>query len=148
MKYQKFVLIAMLALLVTVVPSSLLAQGGGEDYVVQEGDTLSKIAEAAYGDLQAFQAIIEATNQKAAEDDSYTAITNPDALEIGQKLYLPAAETEGSQAAVEDTAAAAAAAAEISSDVAGVSLDSEVSGTVSTLVSSCLISTIAEAIFC
>ena len=102
--HQKSVLIAILVLLVAVLPSSVLAQGGGEDYIVQTGDTLSKIAEAAYGDLQAFPAIIEATNQKAAEDDSYATITDPGALEIGQKLYLP--PVEASQAVLEDNVSA------------------------------------------
>jgi LysM repeat protein len=92
MKHQKSILIAVLVLLITVLPASVLAQGGGEDYVVQAGDTLSKIAEARYGDLQAFPAIVEVTNQKAAEDDSYTPITNPGAIKVGQKIYIPSSE--------------------------------------------------------
>ena len=66
-------------------------QSDGEDYTVQADDWLSKIADKTYGDLLAFPAIVTATNQKAATDDSYALITNPDVIEIGQKLYLPPA---------------------------------------------------------
>ncbi len=47
MRHQKSILIVILVLLVAMLPASVLAQGGGEDYIVQAGDTLSKIAEAA-----------------------------------------------------------------------------------------------------
>ncbi|MCB0197336.1 MAG: hypothetical protein KDJ65_35645, partial [Anaerolineae bacterium] len=61
----------------------------GEEYIVQADDWLSTIAEKQYGDPLAYPAIVEATNAKAAEDDSFAVIDNPDVIEIGQKLWLP-----------------------------------------------------------
>jgi len=61
----------------------------GEAYTVQARDWLSKLAEKYYGDPLAYPAIVDATNAKAAEDDSFTAITNPDAIEAGQKIWIP-----------------------------------------------------------
>jgi heat shock protein HslJ len=37
----------------------------------------------------AYPVIVEATNAKAAEDDTFALITNPDLIEVGQKLWLP-----------------------------------------------------------
>lgn len=48
------------------------------DYVVQEGDYLWQIAVRAYGDGYKWTAISQANN-----------LTNPDFLEVGQKLTLP-----------------------------------------------------------
>lgn len=69
-------------------------QDNGEDYIVQADDWLSKIAEKSYGNVLAYPAIVDATNAKAAEDDSYLAITNPDVIEVGQKLFVPASAGE------------------------------------------------------
>jgi D-alanyl-D-alanine carboxypeptidase len=74
--------------------SPALAQAPeGKEYIVQADDWLSKIAEKEYGDVLAYPSIVEATNAKAAEDDSYAVIDNPDLIEIGQKLWIPAAAT-------------------------------------------------------
>ena len=66
----------------------------GQAYVVQAGDWLSKLAQKEYGDPLAYPAIVEATNAKATEDDSFTVITNPDLIEIGQKIWIPASAAE------------------------------------------------------
>ncbi|NJN99825.1 MAG: hypothetical protein HC875_39835 [Anaerolineales bacterium] len=52
---------------------------------------MSKIAEKQYGDPLTYPAIVEATNAKAAEDSSFAVISDPNVLEAGQKLWLPAA---------------------------------------------------------
>lgn len=67
-------------------------QEEGQDYVVQADDWLSKLSEKFYGDVLAYTAIVEATNVKAAEDDSYAAIDDPDVIEVGQKLFVPTAQ--------------------------------------------------------
>jgi dienelactone hydrolase/LysM repeat protein len=59
--------------------------------VVQPGDTLSLIAGRQLGSQVTYQAIVAATNVKAAVDSSYTAITNPNTLVVGWKLCIPAA---------------------------------------------------------
>jgi len=53
---------------------------------------LSRLSDKFYGDLLAYPVIVEATNAKAAEDDTYTFITDPDVIEIGQKLWIPTPE--------------------------------------------------------
>jgi glucose/mannose transport system substrate-binding protein len=91
---KKFLAIVLLfALLVTLLPASLVsAQGGGEDYIAQADDSLSKLADKFFGDINAYWAIMSATNKANAEDPSYVKITNPDILEVGDKLRIPSAE--------------------------------------------------------
>ncbi len=76
----------------------------GQEYVVQADDWLSKIADKFYGDILAYPTIVEATNAKAAEDDSFAVIDNPDVIEIGQKLWIPTAPTAGAMMAEESAA--------------------------------------------
>ena len=64
-------------------------QPDGREYVVETGDWLSKLAYVCYGDVLAFPLIVEATNTRAAEDTGFAMITNPDLIEVGQKLWLP-----------------------------------------------------------
>lgn len=68
---------------------------GGEEYIVQAGDWLTKIADKYYGEPQEYNLILEATNLKAANDDQFRAIDNPDLIEVGQKLWVPLKESEG-----------------------------------------------------
>ena len=76
-------------LLVAVSGLALAQAPEGQEYVIQADDWLSKIAEKEYGDPLAYPAIVEATNAKAAEDDSFGVIDNPDVIEVGQKVWLP-----------------------------------------------------------
>ena len=69
-----------------------LPQDGGEEYTVQADDWLSKLADKFYGDVFNWPAIWLGTNNKAAEDDSFAAIDNPNIIEVGQKLWIPNAE--------------------------------------------------------
>lgn len=91
---KKFIAIALLfALLVTLLPASLVsAQGSGEDYVAQADDSLSKLADKFFGDINAYWAIMSATNKANAEDPSYVKIENPDIIEVGSKLRIPSKE--------------------------------------------------------
>lgn len=91
---KKFLAIALLfALLVTLRPAVLVnAQGGGEDYTAQADDSLSKLADKFFGDKLAYWAIMSATNQANSKDPSYKKITNPDVLEVGDKLVIPSKE--------------------------------------------------------
>ena len=61
-------------------------------YSVVADDWLSKLADKYLGNVLAYPAIVEFTNQKAAEDSSYATIDNPDFIEIGWKIYIPSAE--------------------------------------------------------
>ncbi len=68
----------------------------GQEYVVQSDDWLSKLAEKFYGDPLAYPAIVEATNARAAADNSYSPIPNPDVVEVGQRLLIPTAQEASS----------------------------------------------------
>ncbi|GAB4442799.1 MAG: hypothetical protein Fur0044_39190 [Anaerolineae bacterium] len=63
---------------------------GGQAYIFQADDWMSKLALKFYSDMTKYPAIVEATNAKAQEDSTFTVITNPDLIEIGQKLWIPA----------------------------------------------------------
>jgi iron(III) transport system substrate-binding protein len=76
-------------LLAGVVSAAGPLQQGGQEYVVQADDWLSKLAEKNYGDVLAWPAIWQATNAKAEEDDSFATIADPDIIEVGQKLWIP-----------------------------------------------------------
>jgi spermidine/putrescine transport system substrate-binding protein len=85
-------ILLLLAVMLTLSPVVALAQEGEvaceNDVVVQADDWLSKIAEKFYGDVLAFPAIAEATNAKAAVDDSYAVIVNVNLIEPGWKLCM------------------------------------------------------------
>ena len=55
-------------------------KAGGQMYIVQAGDSLSKIAKHFYGDAQKYERIAKAND-----------IDNPDLIKVGQKLEIPAA---------------------------------------------------------
>jgi hypothetical protein len=89
-KVAPFIVILALSLTMGVALAGPPGQdAGGQVYVVQKDDWLSKIAEKYYGDVLAYPAIVEATNAKAAEDDSFAVIANPDVIEVGQQLWIP-----------------------------------------------------------
>jgi len=71
--------------------------------VVQADDWLSQIAEKAYGDVLAFAVIADATNAKAAADDSYAFIRDVKVIEPGWKLCLPSAEEAQATLNIEPT---------------------------------------------
>ena len=90
-----FLIFTMLLVAVPVAFAAPAAQDEGQDYVVVADDWLSKLADKYLGNLLAYPAIVELTNQKAAEDDTYVTISNPDVVEVGSKIYIPsAAEAE------------------------------------------------------
>ena len=59
------------------------------DVIVQADDWLSKLANKYYGDVFAYPAIVEATNQQNAGDSGYARIDNADLIEPGWKLCVP-----------------------------------------------------------
>lgn len=56
--------------------------------IVQVDDWLSKLADKYYGDLAAFPAIVEATNQMHSQDTTFAYIANPHVIEPGWKLCI------------------------------------------------------------
>ncbi|MCP4540076.1 MAG: LysM peptidoglycan-binding domain-containing protein [Chloroflexi bacterium] len=61
----------------------------GQVYVVEPGDWLSKLATEFYDDAQSWPAIVNATNAKAATDNNFATIANPDLVRAGQRLWIP-----------------------------------------------------------
>ncbi len=80
-----------LAMAVSVAAAPPAQMSDGQEYVVQANDWLSKLALKYYGNMFAYDKIVAATNAKAAEDPSFAVIDNPDVIEVGQKLWIPAA---------------------------------------------------------
>ncbi|MCG3208083.1 MAG: hypothetical protein FOGNACKC_01684 [Anaerolineae bacterium] len=79
---------------VAPAPQAATPAGDGQAYIVQADDWLSKLADKFYGDMFTYPTIVDATNTKAATDSSFATITNPDLIEIGWKLWIPAAPAE------------------------------------------------------
>lgn len=90
------------------------AAGCPEDYVVQANDSLSTIADKYFGDIEAYQRIVEATNTAATDNQIYAVIDDPDVINVGQTLCIPgspqAQTPAGEEAATTPTDSAAAAA--------------------------------------
>jgi peptide/nickel transport system substrate-binding protein len=95
----------------TLLSTTTLAQEAvtcESDVVVQADDWLSKIADKFYGNALAFPAIADATNAKAATDNSYTAISDVNLIEPGWKLCLPEAAEVSALLAEEEIASTTA----------------------------------------
>lgn len=95
----RLIAVCMIILLIAVLLNggselSVTAQAQSEercaaDVIVQPGDTLSTIAGRTLGNLGVYDAIISATNAKAADDPSYATIEDPNFLTVGWKLCVP-----------------------------------------------------------
>jgi hypothetical protein len=89
-------IIKLLVLLGTLVWSVSLALAAppvqtdaGQEYTVQPGDCLAKIAERSLGSQRFWPAIWQATNMRAMADSRFTLIRNPDLIHSGQIVWLP-----------------------------------------------------------
>jgi LysM repeat protein len=60
-----------------------------QTYIVQQGDWLSSIAQKFLGDVKAYDAIQQATNDAAKTDSSFATIADANKIEVGQKLCIP-----------------------------------------------------------
>ena len=81
-----------LAALLLLILSPNLARAGappGQLYTLQADDSLSGLADKFFNDLEAWPAILVATNAKAEEDSRLVKIYNPDRVEVGQPLWIP-----------------------------------------------------------
>jgi hypothetical protein len=84
------ILMILLLWLGGVQPGPAQAQACAETYVVQANDWLSKIAAKFLGDFAAYPALVAATNALHQADPSFPTIENPDRIEVGWKLCVPA----------------------------------------------------------
>lgn len=92
--------VLLLAALLAVAPVSAQAPAG-QAYTVQPGDTLGDIADESLGAIERYPEIVEATNAKAAEDDTFSLINDPNLIEVGQKLWIPGSPSTDTGAAEE-----------------------------------------------
>ncbi len=72
-----------------VVLAQSTAATCASDVIVQPGDTLSLIAGRTMGNLASYNAILTATNAKAAQDPTYATLANANVLVVGWKLCVP-----------------------------------------------------------
>ena len=91
MNKPTFVMTILSVLLVLLVTPSLAQEPVmcESDYTIKAGDSLLNIAEEHYGDREAYKAIVDTTNAKAATDSSYATIDNPSIIQPGWKLCIP-----------------------------------------------------------
>ncbi|MCB0167399.1 MAG: YbaY family lipoprotein [Anaerolineae bacterium] len=83
-------ILTLLLLFTSMLPTAVLAQTPPEcefEYTVQAGDWLSKIAEKYYGDILAYQTIVDANN--AQTDDAFVDIADVNLIEPGWLLCIP-----------------------------------------------------------
>lgn len=94
MKFRAVVLLIFIVLIVAVGAYVVSAQTVNvecaETYTVVAGDWLSNAAGRFLGDVDTYQAIFIATNLKAKTDSTYTTLTDPNIIEVGSKLCIPA----------------------------------------------------------
>jgi ABC-type sugar transport system substrate-binding protein len=89
-----------LALIVTLLPMAGLANAAPPaqeevTYTVQKDDNLWMLAEKYLGSGPAYRAIVMATNAKHEEDETFAQIVNPNIIQPGWKVLIPApAEAE------------------------------------------------------
>ncbi len=83
--------LVVLGLVLALVPTAAAQTPAcDQTYVVQAGDWLSTIAQKLLGDAKAYNLIFEATNAAAQTDSSFAKLTDPNRIETGQKLCIPA----------------------------------------------------------
>lgn|GEM_PF-2194424 len=96
-KHVTFALTALMVAALLLAGASLTyAQGNAQGaacaqtYTVVSGDTLGNIAQKFLGDKGLYQQIADATNAAAKTDSSFATIADPNVLEVGWKLCIPA----------------------------------------------------------
>jgi multiple sugar transport system substrate-binding protein len=92
--FKKILIISAMLIVFSVmaVPGYAQEVSCSETYTIQADDWLSKLADRFFGTYLAYPAIVDATNAAANTDESYAKIQNPDEIEIGQQLCIPAKE--------------------------------------------------------
>lgn len=99
MSYKQFYIFLVLVLSLLLTPLAAVAApplqtvSCSEEVVVQADDWLSKISEKFLGDPLAYPAIVTATNDQI--DESFARVTDPNVIEVGWKLCVPAGGDAG-----------------------------------------------------
>ncbi len=89
---RKFPLtLAAIVMLLAALSTPMAASNAAcsEIYTIQANDWLSKVAEKFLGDINAYPAIITATNRQHQSDTTFPQINDPDVIEAGWKVCIP-----------------------------------------------------------
>jgi peptide/nickel transport system substrate-binding protein len=94
MKKRFLNLAILVALFIALIPGAVIAapppqEEEGRAYVIQKDDTLSKLAEKYLGDVEAWPAILLATNKMAETDPELNRIDYADIVEVGWTVWIP-----------------------------------------------------------
>ncbi len=92
--HKRFWFLSVWLILAMVLPIASLVNAApllqeGQEYVIQAGDTLAGLAEQYIGTAEDVVAIIAATAEKAATDETFAKINDPDQIEVGWKVWIP-----------------------------------------------------------
>ena len=120
---QRISFLCLCSLLLTLLPVNLVqaqtaVQECANSVIVQPGDTLSTIAGEYLGNQIAYARIVAATNAKADTDATYASIDNPNVLEVGWRLCIPATNETVATTPVSSPSAALPSAASSNSTAA------------------------------
>lgn len=89
-KRSIWLIIGLISALMVTAPALAQTPVCARTVTVQEGDTLTAIAQRTLGDAALYTRIVAATNAAARNDSSFPAIEDPNRLGIGWKLCIPA----------------------------------------------------------
>ncbi len=109
----KIMLICALGFLALTLPVQA-QENQGQSYVIQLNDSLWKLAEKYLGDGNLYPAIVAATAVQAGVDASINPIADPNLVQPGQKIWIPAAEMLPAVETAGETVSQPAAAADSS----------------------------------
>ncbi|MCB0092588.1 MAG: LysM peptidoglycan-binding domain-containing protein, partial [Caldilineaceae bacterium] len=120
---QRISFLCLCSLLLTLLPVNLVqaqtaVQECANSVIVQPGDTLSTIAGEYLDNQIAYARIVAATNAKAGTDATYASIDNPNVLEVGWRLCIPATNETVATTPVSSPSAALPSAASSNSTAA------------------------------
>ena len=91
---KRFWLLNFMLVLAMVLPMASMVSAApllqdGQEYVIEQGDTLAGLAEKYIGTTDDVVAIIAATAEKAATDETFAKINDPNLIEPGWKVWIP-----------------------------------------------------------
>ncbi len=94
MKKRFLNLAILVAIFIALLPGAVIAapppqEEEGRTYVIQKDDSLSKLAEKYLGDVEAWPAILLATNKMAETDPELNRIDYADIVEVGWAIWIP-----------------------------------------------------------
>ncbi len=98
MTYKKLRFLPLIILVMGLLSAPGIAaapiQASDQTYIFQADDQLTHLAEKYFGAPQTYPAIIQATNNRASQDETYNLIDDENRILVGQKLLIPALDED------------------------------------------------------